>query len=94
MTYEQFAAALHDCGWRGPDVRAPYTLIEVYSRMQNEDRQNERANCRRQVELFAQRYVAMNKESPGAKSQGWAILQAAHDLTATEPVSNSRTGQL
>jgi hypothetical protein len=88
MTYEQFAAALQECGWRAPEVRSPYTLIDVYNRMRDEIRQSERVECRRQAEQFARRYVAENKEWPGAKAQGWAILQAADDLTrasAAEP---------
>jgi hypothetical protein len=44
---------------------------------------DERVKCRREMEQFARRYVAENVERPGAKAQGWAILQAAHELTRT-----------
>jgi hypothetical protein len=87
MTYEQFAAALHECGWRGPDVRSLYTLIDVYNRMRNEIGQIERVNCRRQVEAFAVAYVEkweriQSRSKDTIKAQGWAILQSAVDLTA------------
>lgn len=44
-------------------------------------RDDERVRCRRQLEQFARRYVMEWKETAGAKAQGWAILQAADDLT-------------
>lgn len=87
MTYEEFCEALKQCGCTLPSDGAVFTrnLLSVHSRMMIDMGVFERVNCRRQVEQFAKRYVAENKESPGAKSQGWAILQAAYDLTSVEP---------
>ena len=47
-------------------------------------RADERMRCRLQVEQFARDYVNKWADHEDARAQGWAILQAAHDLTTDQ----------